>query len=204
MTRPPPPHGFPRRRSVLRALGAAGLRFLFPAAAGGALLGARPALGADPELTQFEVSRDDEGVYLTFAVSFELGRSPDEALMKSVPLFFVAEAQVFRERWYWRNRRVAQTSRVWKVVFQPLTSTYRVTTEGGLSQTYPTRAEAIAAVSRSTRWKVAEAGQIEEGSRHYLEFDFRLDVNLLPRPMQIGVGGQPDWQLSVRRSQRIT
>jgi hypothetical protein len=89
------------------------------------------------------------------------------------------------------------------VVFQPLTSTYRVTTEGGLSQSYPTRAEAIAAVSRSTRWKVAEAGHIEEGSRHYLEFEFRLDVNLLPRPMQIGVGGQPDWRLSVKRSQRI-
>lgn len=203
MTRPPPPHGFPRRRSVLRALGAAGLRFLLPAAAGGALLGAGPALGAEPELTQFELSRDEEGVYLTFAVSFELGRSPDEALMKSVPLFFVAEAQVFRERWYWRNRRVAQTSRVWKVVFQPLTSTYRVTTEGGLSQSYPTRAEAIAAVSRSTRWKVAETGHIEEGSRHYVEFEFRLDVNLLPRPMQIGVSGQPDWRLSVQRSQRI-
>ncbi len=203
MTLPPPPHGFPRRRSVLRALGAAGLRLLFPAAAGGALLGAGPARGTEPELTQFELSRDEEGVYLSFAVSVELGRSPDEALMKSVPLFFVAEAQVFRERWYWRNRRVAQTSRVWKVVFQPLTSTYRVTTEGGLSQTYPTRAEAIAAVSRSTRWKVAETGHIEEGSRHYLEFEFRLDVNLLPRPMQIGVGGQPDWRLAVQRSQRI-
>jgi hypothetical protein len=203
MTRPPPPHGFPRRRSVLRALGAAGLRFLFPAAAAGAMLAPRAALGADPELTQFEVSRDDEGVYLSFAVSFELGRSPDEALMKSVPLFFVAEAEVYRERWYWRNRRVAQTTRVWKVVFQPLTSTYRVTTEGGLSQSYPTRAEAIAAVSRSTRWKVAEASHIEDGSRHYLEFEFRLDVNLLPRPMQIGVGGQPDWRLSVKRSQRI-
>jgi hypothetical protein len=203
MTRPPLPHGTPRRRSVLRALGAAGLRLLFPAAGAGALLASGSARAADPELTQFEVSRDDEGVYLSFAVAFELGRSPDEALMKAVPLFFVAEAEVFRERWYWRNRRVAQTSRVWKVVFQPLTSTYRVTTEGGLSQNYPTRDEALAVVSRSTRWKVADPGHIEEGSRHYLEFNYRLDVNLLPRPMQIGVGGQPDWQLSVKRSQRI-
>jgi hypothetical protein len=202
MTRPPPPHGSPRRRSVLRALGASGLRLLFPAA--GAVIASGAAQAADPELTQFEVSRDDDGVFLTFAVSFDLGRSPEEALMKSVPLFFVAEAEVYRERWYWRNRRVAQTSRVWKVVFQPLTSTYRVTTEGGLSQNYPTRDEALTAVSRLARWKVAEHGHIEEGSRHYLEFNYRLDVNLLPRPMQIGVGGQPDWQLSVKRSQRIS
>lgn len=204
MTRPPPPHGSPRRRSVLRALGAAALRAVFPAVGAGAAAVATRALGAEPELTQFEISRDDEGVYLAFAVSFDLGRSPEEALMKAVPLFFVAEAQTFRERWYWRNRRVAQTSRVWKIVFQPLTSTYRVTTEGGLSQNYATRAEALAVVSRSSRWKVAETGHIEEGSGHYLEFEYRLDVSLLPRPMQIGVGGQPDWQLSVRRSQRIT
>jgi hypothetical protein len=203
MTRPPPPHGFPRRRSVLRALGVAALRVAVPGATATALAAAEPVLAGEPEISQFEVSRDEEGVYLAYAVSFELGRSPEEALTKSVPLFFVAEAEIFRERWYWRNRRVAQTSRVWKIVFQPLTSTYRVTTEGGLSQTYPTRAEALAAVSRSSRWKIAEPGHIEEGSRHYLEFNFRLDVNLLPRPMQIGVGGQPDWQLSVKRSQRI-
>jgi hypothetical protein len=203
MTRPPPPHGSPRRRSVLRALGAAGLRLILPAAGAAALLGGGRAQAADPELTQFELSRDEEGTYLSFAVSFDLGRSPEEALMKSVPLFFVAEAEVFRERWYWRNRRVAQTSRVWKVVFQPLTSTYRVTSEGGLSQNYSSREEAMTVVSRISRWKVADPGHIEEGSRHYVEFNYRLDVNLLPRPMQIGVGGQPDWQLSVKRSQRI-
>ena len=203
MTRPPPPHGFPRRRSVLRALGAAALRAIFPTAGAGALAVATRAVGAEPELTQFEVSRDDEGVFLAFAVSLDLGRSPEEALMKAVPLFFVAEVQIYRERWYWRNRRVAQTSRVWKIVLQPLTSTYRVTTEGGLSQNYATRAEALAAVSRSSRWKIAEPGHIEEGSQHYLEFEYRLDVSLLPRPMQIGVGGQPDWRLSVKRTQRI-
>ena len=60
MTRPPPPHGFPRRRSVLRALGAAALRLAVPAAAGGAAAVTTGALGAEPELTQFEISRDDE------------------------------------------------------------------------------------------------------------------------------------------------
>ena len=74
---------------------------------------------------------------------------------------------------------------------------------GGLSQNYPTRDEAIFALSRSTRWKVAEASQVDDG-RHYFEFNYRLDVTLLPRPMQIGIGGQPDWQLSVKRTQRIT
>jgi len=199
---PLPPHGSLRRRSVLRALGVAASRLLLPGVtvAGWAAAGAVSA--AEAELTVLEVLRDEEGVFLTCAVEFELGKAADEALTKSVPLFFVAQAEIFRDRWYWRDRRIAEAQRVFKVVLQPLTSTYRVTTTGGLSQTYPTRAEALAAISRATRWKIAEAGQVEDG-HHYLEFNFRLDTSLLPRPMQIGISGQPDWQLSVKRTLRI-
>jgi hypothetical protein len=200
MTRPPPP-GTLRRRSLLQALGAAALRAL-PGAAAFAFA-PWPARAGEPELSTFEISRDEDGLHLAYAVDFELGRGVDDALHKSVPLFFVAEVEVFRERWYWRDRRVANAVRTWRVVYQPLTSTYRVTTIGGLSQNYATRTEALAATSRSTGWKIAEPGQIEEGSRHYLEFQYRLDTTQLPRPMQIGISGEPDWQLSVKRSQRI-
>ena len=200
----PPPPGSLRRRSLLRATGAAALRALPFWGAGSALLaGAPPARASVAELTSFDLSRDEDGVYLSYAVEFELGRSVDDALIKSVPLFFVAEAEIFRDRWYWRDRRVAHTVRTWRIVYQPLTSTYRVTTVGGLSQSYATRAEAIASISRAARWKVAEPGQIEEGGRHYIDFQYRLDTAQLPRPMQIGISGEPDWQLSVKRTLRI-
>ena len=88
-------------------------------------------------------------------------------------------------------------------LFQPLTSTYRVTFDGGLSQNYASRGEAFDAISRTARWKIAEGPQIEEGSRHYAEFSFRLDTSQLPRPMQIGIGGQADWAMSVQRTQKI-
>ena len=155
------------------------------------------------ELTTFELTHNDEGVFLSYAVNLELSRSVDDALTKAVPLFFVAEAELFRNRFYWRDQRVGYAVRRWRIVFQPLTSTYRVTFDGGLSQNYTTRAEAFAAISRSARWKIAEAAQIEEGSRHYVEFSFRLDTSQLPRPMQIGIGGQADWAMSVQRTQKI-
>ena len=161
-----------------------------------------PVRATGPELSGFEVVPGDEGVLLSYVVNFELPRSVDDALNKAVPLFFVAEAEVFRSRWYWRDQRVAHAVRVWKIVYQPLTSTYRVTF-GGLSQNYASRDEAFAAISRGSRWKVAEAGQIDDSSHHYLEFNYRLDTSLLPRPMQIGIGGQADWSLSVQRQQKI-
>ena len=160
------------------------------------------ARAADPQLASFEVVSTDEGVLLTYAVNGELSRSVDDALSKAVPLYFVAEAELFRDRWYWRDLRVANASRVWRIVYQPLTSTYRVTF-GGLSQNYNSREEAFAAISRTSRWKIAEPGQVADGSRHYLEFNYRLDTSLLPRPMQIGIGGQAEWNYAVQRIQRI-
>jgi len=199
MTRMPPR---PSRRTLLRALAAASLRAAAPLLLAASLVGSH-ALASEPALAQFDLSRDEDGVFLDYAVDFDLGRNAEEALMKSVPIFFVAEAEMYRDRWYWRDRRVGHATRVWKIVYQPLTSNYRVSAIGGLSQNYATRAEAITAISRASRWKIAEPGQVEEGARHYVDFNFRLDTNLLPRPMQIGVSGQPDWQLSVKRTQRI-
>ena len=168
-----------------------------------ALLGIMAASHAtEPDITSFEFVSNDEGVLLTYAVNVELSRSVDDALSKAVPLYFVAEAEVFRNRWYWRDQRVAHAVRVWKIVFQPLTAAYRVTF-GGLSQNFSSREEALTSISRGARWKIAEPGQLASGNSHYLEFSYRLDTSLLPRPMQIGIGGQSEWALSVQRTQRV-
>ncbi len=166
------------------------------------LLGMSTAKAEAPELTVFQVERSDEGVLLDFNVQFELPKSVEEALIKGVPLHFVAEAAVYSERWYWRDRKLSQASRTWRLAYQPLTRNYRVGF-GGLNQSYDTLSEAVAAVRRMTRWRIAESGQIDDSVRPYLEFSYRLDTTLLPRPMQIGIGGQPDWTLLVERTQRI-
>lgn len=189
----PRAEGLARRRATLA------LATLMAWGALGAPVGAR---AAGPELAAFSVQRNEDGVSIDYAINFDLPRGAEEALNKAVPLYFVAEAEVFRDRWYWRDKRIASASRVWRVVYQPLTANYRVTF-GGLSQSYPNRAEAFAAIRRGASWKVAEAAQIEEGSRHYVEFSFRLDTSLLPRPMQIGIATQTDWALSVERTQRF-
>ena len=182
----------PIRRSALRVAAA------IVVAASVAVLRA-----AEPEITSFDLVHNEEGLLLSYNINMELSRGVDEALSKAVPLFFVAEADVFRNRFYWRDQRISQAVRRWRIVFQPLTGTYRVTFDGGLSQNYTTRSEAFSAISRSARWKIAEPGQLEEGSRHYVEFSYRLDTTQLPRPMQIGIGGQADWAMSVQKTQKI-
>jgi hypothetical protein len=185
------PHD-PTRRRLLRAAAALAM--------GASIVVLR---AAEPEITSFDLVSNEEGLLLSYNINMELSRSVDEALSKAVPLFFVAEADVFRSRFYWRDQRISQAVRRWRIVFQPLTGTYRVTFDGGLSQNYATRSDAFAAISRSARWKVAEPGQLEEGNRYYVEFNYRLDTTQLPRPMQIGIGGQADWAMSVQKTQKI-
>ena len=155
-----------------------------------------------PELTSFEVQRTDEGVMLNFAVRFELPRGVEDALLKGVSIYFVAEAEVLRDRWYWFDRRVAKVTRTWRLAYQPLTRKYRLTL-GGLNQSFDSLDDALYAARRATAWKIAEPGQVDDGSRHYVEFAYRLDTNLLPRPLQIGLSGQPDWSLLVTKFQRF-
>ena len=154
------------------------------------------------QLASLEVTRGEDGVLLDFTTRFTLPRAVEDALLKGVPLHFVAEADIYRSRWYWRDARVARAVRVWRLAWQPLTRSYRVSF-GALNQSFETVAEAMAAVRGAAHWKIAEPGQLEADASYYIEFSYRLDTSQLPRPMQIGLAGQADWNLSVERTLRV-
>lgn len=155
---------------------------------------------ADPlELPTLEVVRTDDGLMLSFVSRFELPRAVEEAVQKGIPLHFVARIELFRSRWYWRDQRIADVSRTWRLAYQPLTRRYRVTF-GSLNQSYDTLDDAMAAIRRVTQWKVVDNSALDNDAHHYVEFSYRLDTSQLPRPMQIGITGQSEWTLSVERT----
>lgn len=166
------------------------------------MLAASPGLRAETvTLDGLDLTRNEEGLLLSFVARFQLAPAVEDALQKGVPLFFEAQAEVFRDRWYWRDKRVGSVTRTWRLAYQPLTRKYRVTF-GGLSQHFDSLPDALAAVSRTANWKLAEPSQLDDG-RHYVEFSYQLDTTQMPRPMQIGIGGQSDWSLKVERVRRL-
>jgi hypothetical protein len=151
------------------------------------------------ELPRLGAERTEQGVLLSFETRFELPAGVLDALKKGVALHFVAEARVLRNRWYWRDQRVGAASRNWRLSYQPLTFSYRVS-QGGLSQTYGTLEEALRAIQRTSHWRIADAIAPDDDASYYVEFSYRLDATQLPRPLQIGIGSQPDWNLHVDHS----
>lgn len=184
----------PVRRRLLQGLG------LLLACAG--LLVAPAARAQSAELAQLRATREDGALDLEFAVRLTLPRAVEDALHRGVPVYFVAQAELRRHRWYWRDERVARVQRSWRVAFQPLTSTWRVSL-GGLSQSYATLPDAMGTITRSAGWKVADLSQLDSDARYYLEFSYRLDTAQLPSFMQIGLGGPGEWAVGVERVLKI-
>lgn len=160
------------------------------------------AAGQGVELVTLSTDRRDGALTLEFAARIVLPKVVEEALLQSVPVYFVAQAELRRSRWYWRDQRVARINRQWRLAYQPLTGNWRVSL-AGINQSFPTLDEALASLSRSAGWRLAELAQLDNDDRYYVDFSYKLDTSQLPGPMQFGLGGGSDWAVGVQRSVRV-
>jgi hypothetical protein len=165
-------------------------------------------------VTQLRLEHGDDGVYLSAAVQFELPSLVEEVLDKGIALHFVAEAELYRERWYWTDRKIAHAARYMRLAYQPLTRRWRlnvapapITGNAGfgvsLNQNFDSLEEALDAVKRIGRLRLGDVPEIGDDAVQSVVFRFRLDTSQLPRPFQIGVVGLSDWDIAVERSARL-
>lgn len=150
------------------------------------------------EFSSFELQRPDDGLLLSYGLHLVLPDPVEDALLKGVPLHFVVEVEVDRERWYWRDRRVARQRREWRLAWQPLTRRYRLSL-GGFNQQHERLEEALGVIAAASRWQVAEAGSLDPEATHSVLFSFRLDSSRLPRPLQFSAGTANAWNLVLER-----
>ena len=158
-----------------------------------------------------EVTRTEEGVFLSANLQFELPAQVEDALRQGIPMYFIAEAQVQRERWYWSDQQLGTATRYYRLTHQPLTRRWRLhisnTAFAGsgtglaLGQTYEQLEDAMAAIQRISRWKILDAAQLSSNSGVFVQLRFRVDLSALPRPLQIGALGRSGWNLQLARTQ---
>lgn len=169
------------------------------------------ALAQGAEISQLRIERTEEGLLLSAAVNFDLPPVIDDALAKGIPMYFVAEATLLRDRWYWYDKPVSNVARHMRLSYQPLTRRWRLSISSApignsglsLGQTFDSRDEALAAIQRLSHWKIADAADLEPDARYNVDFRFRLDVSQLPRPFQIGAVGHSDWSINAQRNVRL-
>ena len=165
------------------------------------------------EMQNLKVERQDGALYLSVNWRFDMPAALEDALLKGITLHFVTEADISQERWYVYSQRVAHAERHVRLFYQPLTRRWRVNTSPqalgasglgvSLGQSYETAEDAINAVRRIVRWRIANASDVQIDTKPSISLSFKLDLKQLPRPLQIGAEGHSDWNIGLSRAQRL-
>lgn len=162
------------------------------------LLGLSLSLAAaEIEIANPQLEAGDEGYVLSADLKFEFSPRLEEAVNKGVVLYFVADFELSRPRWYWLDERVSSRSQTWRLSYHALTRQYRVSVGSGLHQAVTSLPEAVQLISRMRHWQVVDRAEgLRPADNYRAALRFRLDLAQLPRPFQITALGNKEWNLS--------
>ena len=151
------------------------------------------AEGATISSAKLEAS--EEGYQIDADIELQLTATLQEAVRKGVPLYFVAEFELSRGRWYWLDQIVTSASRERRISYAPLTDQYRIS-YSGISQNVSSFDDVRRALSRVRSWTVLERGRLRPGEKYEAALRFRLDTSQLPKPFQLNAIASKEWTLS--------
>ena len=137
----------------------------------------------------------EPGIVVDAEFEFDLPWALEDAVNRGVALYFVVEFELYRERWYWFDRRVAAQSLTYRLTYSPLTRQYRLA-RGTLALPYDTLDDALASLRRIRGWKVLERGMLRPDEDYRAQLRMRLDTSQLPKPFQINALTNRDWTLA--------
>ncbi|ANQ87143.1 DUF4390 domain-containing protein [Azoarcus olearius] len=156
---------------------------------------AASAQADDVEVEQAEIVAGDAGGYVLNAdIRVDLNPRLVDAIMHGVALYFVTEVIVERPRWYWLNDVVVNRSLNYRLSYQAITRSYRLSI-GSLHQNFDNLEAALRTMQRIRNWQIAGNEDLRPGVSHEVSLRFRLDTAQLPKPFQVTAIGSRDWNL---------
>ena len=155
------------------------------------------AWAAEIEISVPQIAAGDDGYVLSADFTFELSQRLEEAVTRGVVLYFVADFELSRPRWYWLDEKVVSRSQTYRLSYHALTRQYRLST-GALHQSFSTLSEALRMLTHVRNWVVADRSDkaVRVGEPYQAALRLRLDITQLPRPFQISALGNKDWSLA--------
>ena len=144
-----------------------------------------------------KVVLEDEGWVLDADFEFGLTSTLTDAVARGVPLYFVTDLEVRRQRWYWLDEKVFGAQHIARLSYNALTNQYRVLIGAGpLAQRHDDLASALRAIARVRHWRFADAAQFRAGEKYRANVRLRLDLAQLPKPFQLNAITNREWALT--------
>jgi hypothetical protein len=149
----------------------------------------------EAEIRSVALTPSDDFYILDTDVALELTPQLEDVVSRGVPLYFVAEFELSRRRWYWLDEKVAEKTLVYRLSYSALTRQYRLTS-GVLHQNFASLHEALRTLTRIRNWGIIERNAIKPGENYNARVRFRLDMTQLPKPFQVSALGNRDWNVA--------
>lgn len=159
------------------------------------LMLAATAWAQSVDIKTLEVEAVDTSIYLKADLDLNLGARLTEAVERGIPLYFIAEAELTRPRWWWFDEPVVSRQERWRLSYSTLTRQYRLA-NGPLALPFGQLDEALSMMTHLRRWPLAQTDQLQPNSRYLGRFRFRLDLSQLPQPFQVNALNSRDWNLA--------
>jgi hypothetical protein len=128
---------------------------------------------------------------------FEIRLNPtlEDALKKGVPLSFLTEFELTRNRWYWFDEKIADAAWHTKLSYNALTQQYRLSS-GTLYQNFDHLSDAVSVLGSLLHKQVIDRNALKKGGNYTGMLRMSLDVSMLPKPFQIDALASNEWSLS--------
>ena len=150
------------------------------------------AHASEPRVVSVQPAVRDGKLQIDADVEFELNQQLRDAAQRGVPLYFTADLTVTRDRWWWFNKSLVDTTRTWRVTYNALTRQWRAGV-GELSFPVASLDDAMSVIRHIRNWQVADADDFDEDTRYDGQLRLRLDTSLLPRPFQVNALNSSSW-----------
>lgn len=156
------------------------------------LLAVCSARAADIAASNAQLVAGDEGYSL--AADFQVTLNPrlEDAVNKGVVLYFTADFELTRSRWYWFDAKIVRRSKTFQLSYHALTRQYRLSS-GALHQSFASLDEALRVLSRLRHWQVIEKGEISSDVEYVASARLRLDPSQMAKTFQISALSNRDW-----------
>lgn len=149
---------------------------------------------ADGRIGYAEIVPSDEGYVVNADIDLELNPRLVEAVNRGVSLYFTAQFLVQRERWYWLDEVVVDRSLNFRLAYNAITRSYRLSV-GNFHQSFETLEAAVRTMQRIRHWQIAPLADLKSGTSYNVALRFQFDTSLLPKPFQVTAIGSRDWNI---------
>ncbi|HUQ76534.1 MAG TPA: DUF4390 domain-containing protein [Burkholderiales bacterium] len=158
------------------------------------LLLALPAAANEIEVGDTRLRATDEGLVLDADFAFQLTPRLSEVVSNGVPLYFEADFELTRRRWYWFDETAASSRLQLRLSYHALSRQFRLST-GLLQQSFATLDEALNVLKRIRNWLVVDRTVTFADDDYEAAVRMRLDTTLLPKPFQLSALTSRELQL---------